>query len=99
MSANGSAEVESLARIGAVLIARISQAIEAAETTPPQRRALTKAEAADSLGVSVDFFEAHVQPELRLVRKGRKVLIPVGELDRWLSDNAATTLPTQRGAP
>ena len=42
----------------------------------PARMALTKAEAADTLGVSVDFFERHVMPELRIVRRGRRRLIP-----------------------
>jgi hypothetical protein len=31
----------------------------------PHRRAFSKAEAAAALGVSVDFFEQHVMPELR----------------------------------
>ena len=52
------------------------------------RLALTPAEAADALGVSVDFFDEHVRRELRLVRRGRKVLIPVREIEAWL-DRAA----------
>jgi hypothetical protein len=32
--------------------------------------ALTRSEAAASLGVSLDFFEDHIQGELRLVRRG-----------------------------
>lgn len=55
------------------------------------RLALTKAEAAQSLGVSVDYLEGHLMPELRLVRRGRRVLISVRELERWL-DNAAARL-------
>jgi excisionase family DNA binding protein len=49
-------------------------------------------EAASSLGVSIDFFEAHVQGELRLVRRGRLVLVPVSELERWVERNAALTV-------
>jgi excisionase family DNA binding protein len=56
------------------------------------RFSLTRSEAATSLGVSVDFFEQHVQPELRLVRRGRLVLVPTAELERWVAQNAAVTL-------
>lgn len=56
------------------------------------RLALSKAEAAEALGVSVDFFEQHVMPELRVVRRGRRRLIPVRELERWLGENAALAL-------
>lgn len=59
----------------------------------PTRMALTKAEAADTIGVSVDFFERHVMPELRIVRRGRRRLIPTDELGRWLDEMAAQTLP------
>jgi excisionase family DNA binding protein len=55
---------------------------------PLRRLALSKAEAADALGVSVDFLEQHVLPELRVVRRGRRRLIPAGELERWLDRNA-----------
>jgi excisionase family DNA binding protein len=54
----------------------------------PSRLALSKIEAADALGVSVDFLEGHVMHELRIVRRGRRRLIPVGELERWLEENA-----------
>lgn len=56
------------------------------------RLALTKAEAAMSLGVSVDFFDEHVLPELRIVRRGRRRLIPLVELQRWLDISAQRTL-------
>jgi excisionase family DNA binding protein len=59
---------------------------------PVPRLALTKAEAAASIGCSVDFFERHVQPELRVVRVGRLVQVPVRELERWLDEHAARTL-------
>lgn len=54
-----------------------------------KRLALSKAEAAQALGVSVDFLEAHVMPELRVVHRGRRRLIPVAELERWLSEAAS----------
>jgi excisionase family DNA binding protein len=56
------------------------------------RLALTRAEAAASLGVSVDSFERYVQPEIRCIRRGRLRLIPVAELERWLNSNAARVL-------
>ncbi len=58
------------------------------------RLALTKAEAAEALGVSVDFLEQHVMPELRVVRRGRRRLIALGELERWLQQSGeAVPLP------
>lgn len=56
------------------------------------RLALSKPEAAEALGVSVDTLERHVLGELRVVRRGRLVLIPVRELEAWLEHNAARTL-------
>ena len=56
------------------------------------RLALTVAEASASLGVSDDFFREHVAPELRIVRAGRKRLIAVKELERWLSTSASRIL-------
>ena len=62
------------------------------------RLALSKCEAADALGVSVDFLEEHVMPELRVVRRGRRRLIPVRELERWLEENAARVVEGRRSA-
>ena len=56
------------------------------------RVALTRAEAASSLGISVDSFERYVQPEVRVIRRGRMRLIPLGDLERWADENAARTL-------
>jgi hypothetical protein len=52
------------------------------------RLALSKAEAAEALGVSIDFLEQHVMPTLRVAYVGRRRLIPVTELSKWL-DRAA----------
>jgi hypothetical protein len=42
------------------------------------------------LGVSRDFFDEHIKPELRIVRRGSKtILIPIVELERWLDKSAA----------
>jgi hypothetical protein len=52
------------------------------------RLALSKLEAAQSIGVSIDYLEEHVLPELRCVRRGRRRLIPVEELSRWVDRTA-----------
>lgn len=52
------------------------------------RIALTRDEAATSLGVSRDFFDDRIAHELRLVRRGRRVLVPVRELERWVDETA-----------
>jgi hypothetical protein len=56
------------------------------------RLALTRAEAAESLGMSLDSFERYVQPDLRLVRRGRLRLVAVRELEAWLDRNGARVL-------
>jgi hypothetical protein len=57
------------------------------------RIALTPPEAAAAIGVGPDFFDANVAPELRLIRRGRKRLVPVNELERWTADNAERVIP------
>jgi hypothetical protein len=52
------------------------------------RIALTPAEAAAAIGVGPDFFDENVAPELRVIRRGRKRLVPVSELERWTAENA-----------
>jgi hypothetical protein len=57
--------------------------------TPPQI-AVTRQEAAAMLGVSLDYFKEHVQPELRVIKRDRRLVrIPVGELERWARMNSA----------
>jgi hypothetical protein len=58
--------------------------------------AVSRANAAAALGVSLSFFEAEIQPELRLVRRKSKVLVPVAELERWATENAEFTLRAGR---
>jgi hypothetical protein len=38
--------------------------------------------------MSVDSFERHVQPDLKLIRRGKLRLVPVTELQRWAGENA-----------
>ena len=59
---------------------------------PLPRLALTPTEAAEALGVSADHFRDHIDGELRWVRRGRKRLVPVRELEAWLDRNAALDL-------
>jgi len=59
------------------------------------RLALTREEAAAAVGMSLDSFERHVQPTLRLVRLGRMRLVPIAELERWLGDHAERALDGQ----
>ena len=69
----------------------------AAGVTPDiARLAYSPAEASASLGVSRDFFDEHIAPELRCVRRGRRKLFPVKELDRWLGSSAARSLEEER---
>jgi hypothetical protein len=60
------------------------------------RLALTPGEAAEAIGCSRDFFDLHIGPELRWVRRGRLKFVPVVELERWLEREAAKTLEDER---
>jgi excisionase family DNA binding protein len=52
------------------------------------RLALSPDEAAGVLGVSRDYLDEHVIGELRIVRRGRRILIALAELERWLDQSA-----------
>lgn len=52
------------------------------------RLALSPDEAAGVLGVSRDYLDEHVIGELRIVRRGRRILIALAELERWLDRSA-----------
>ena len=62
---------------------------EIPRVAPIPRLALSREEAAAALGMSLNSFERHVQPTIRLVRLGRMRLVPVSELERWLGENAS----------
>jgi hypothetical protein len=66
------------------------------DVVTPGRLALSKRETADALGVSVDFLEEHVMSDLRIVRCGRRRLIPVREIERWLDEHASRVLDDER---
>jgi excisionase family DNA binding protein len=60
------------------------------------RLALTVAEACQALNVSWDTWHEHIAPYVRMVRIGRRKLVPVAELERWLADNATRLLDDDR---
>jgi len=62
-------------------------------TAPVPLIALTREQAAASLGISLDSFERHVQQSIRMIRRGSLRLVPVTELERWASEEAEATLP------
>jgi hypothetical protein len=59
------------------------------------RIALTPAEAAAAIGVGPDFFHTNIAPQLHLIRRGRKRLVPVRELERWVTENAEAPMVEQ----
>jgi|tagenome__1003787_1003787.scaffolds.fasta_scaffold20979779_2 hypothetical protein len=61
-------------------------------TAPVPRVALTREEAAAALGMGLTSFETHVQPHVRMIRRGKLRLVPLSELERWAESNAEGTL-------
>lgn len=56
------------------------------------RVTLRPEEAAQALGVSRDFFDESIAPELRVIRRGRLKLYAVAELERWADATAERVL-------
>ena len=54
--------------------------------------ALTKAEAASALGVSVRSLDKYVMPEVKVIRRGSIVPIPVRERERWAEAATESTI-------
>jgi hypothetical protein len=59
---------------------------------PPARVTIGIQEAADSLGISRNEFTKEVLPRLRVVKVGKRKLIPVRELEKWADTHAARPL-------
>lgn len=51
------------------------------------RFALRPDEAAESIGVSRDWFDDYVKPEIETVDRGRVVLVPLDEIKSWIARN------------
>ena len=56
------------------------------------RLALSIEDAARVLSVSRDSFERHVMHEIRVVRVGRRLLVPMRELEAWIDRSSAIPL-------
>lgn len=55
---------------------------------PTETLAVSADRAAEMLGVSRDFFDEHIRPRIRVVRSGRRIIIPVRSIEEWLDVNA-----------
>lgn len=62
------------------------------EAPPPTARAVGRVLAAELLDISVDSFERHVLPDLRVVQVGRRQVVSLRELDAWLESKSARAL-------
>lgn len=49
-------------------------------------------DAARMLSMSDESFDRYARRELRLIRRGRLILVPVSELQAWVARSAAKTL-------
>lgn len=74
----------------------IDNAYKRFDTSPIPRLGLSLDEAAQALGMSRDSLERHVLPSLRIVRRGRLRVVPVTEIERWLTTNADPAIPPRR---
>jgi excisionase family DNA binding protein len=54
--------------------------------------ALSVSEACEALGVSWDLWREHIEGDVRIVRVGRRKLIAVSELQKWLDEHGARIL-------
>lgn len=59
---------------------------------PIPRVTLNRSEAAAALGISLDSFERHVQPDLRMIRRGKLCLVSITELERWAAGAGELTI-------
>jgi hypothetical protein len=63
---------------------------------PVPRLALSPDEAAAALAVSRETFDKRILPNLRVVRLGRRIIVSVPELERWLRENASLPVGEER---
>ncbi len=57
-----------------------------AERAATPRLALSRSEAASSLGMSLRHFQRHVQPHVRCIYSGQLRLYPIADLERWMRE-------------
>jgi hypothetical protein len=62
------------------------------KTATVPRLALSVREACEALGVSWSFWREHIEPDVKVVRRGRRKLVAVTELQRWLDENGELVL-------
>ena len=67
-----------------------------ATDAPVPRLALSVQECCEAIGCSRHYFTEHVAAELPMVRRGRKRLVPVSVLERWLVEAALVRLGDRR---
>lgn len=72
-------------QLSAESIADLKAALEQAARP---RLTYTPEEACQALGVGRSFFDERIKPELRVIRRGKLVLIPCKELERWVAESA-----------
>lgn len=66
--------------------------VSARRTAPPRLALTVPVEAAEALGCGVDYFNNYIRHELRVVKRGRRTMVAVTEIERWLKANSALTL-------
>ena len=71
----------------------IADAMPPAEGPAVPRLALSVSEACEALGVSWNTWRHQIEPDVKLVRLGRRKLIPTTELQAWLDRHAEPILP------
>ncbi len=67
------------------VVAELKAALEHAACP---RLTYTPEEACEALGIGRSFFDDRIKPELRVIRRGKLVLIPCKELERWVAESA-----------
>ena len=76
-------------------VANLNRPVAQPLIAPVPRLALTRGEAARALGMGLTSFKSQVQPDLRMIRRGKLRLIPTAELERWLKENAEVAMADQ----
>lgn len=83
----GRSRADTAARAAAKKLADVEAAgvkLERSRVAPLKRIAVNKSDAAQVLGVSVDFFDSHLAGEILCTYRGRRRMYRVAELERWL---------------